>query len=399
MRPSRILDRNVYKAPKRGKRAAVLLLDFFMTVIAAFVFFAGVFRPIYDNLPSTRNLWEEYSRQGELLLSMVAETGLQQEKDGTLVPLSTTGEDYARLLLQTSYYLHGMPYQEKDDAGKLTTVTLTEDKTLVDMESDGLATYYLQFRPENGLAGEKEATRAYLNEEILGLGTTNADLVEATFSMDGVFCLSREKAETLYRYLVLEENNASGRDLETRIVQLYVDAAQKGIAEVEEKYVPYKEALDALTTSYQGWIRGYEGFLVLSYVLGFLFIYGLFPLLFHNGRTLSYRFFSLARADRNPQPIPAWKYLVHGIVTMATHFWALFFPPLFLGNIDILSSPLVGAFTLFHFLFFSFLLALLSFVFCLVREDQQTLGEFIASIYTIDTGRHEEGSVFDNGKQ
>lgn len=396
MRPMAFVQRESYQAPKRGRRAAVLLIDFFTTVIMTFAFFAGIFRPIYDSLPSTDETLSQFAERGERLLEITEETRMQHVEDGELIDLSVTIAEDARLLAKTSYFALGMDYTVQDDDGFLSVETITGEETLLSIEKDDFYHYCFQFRPKMDIFVEGEDSYSYINRVFFELDSKNKELVDSDFDMNSVFVLSKENAQLLHDYLELEENGAEATRVYEEVLALYEKARGKAIAEVEGHYVPYQQNLFEMECFYGAYVRGYDLFLILSYLCGFLFTYVLFPACFRNGRTLSYRFFGLAMADSSPRKIPVYKHILRNLIAFMTNFWAIFFSPLFLGNLAILSSAFLGPITLFQLVFFSFLLYVLSFILALTRGDGQTLEEFSTATYTVDLSRPEQESIFDD---
>lgn len=396
MRPMAFVQRENYKAPKRGRRAAVLLIDFFTTVIMTFAFFAGIFRIVYDKLPSTETIRTEASERGERLLEITGETRMQHVEEGKLVDLSVTIEEDILLLAKTSYFVLGMDYTVQDKDGHLSVETITEDETLLSTEKDDFYHYCFQFRPKMDIFVEGEDSYSYINQEFLELDSTNKELVSSDFDMNSVFVLSQENAQRLHDYLELEDNGEEPTEIYEKVYSLYDQARSKAISEVVNDYDPYQQNSSEMQGFYVSYVRGYDLFLLLSYLCGYLFTYVFFPACFRNGRTLSYRLFGLAMADSSPRKIPIYKHIIRNVIAFVTNLWAMFFSPLFLANLYILSSPFLGPIALFQLVFFSFLLYVLSFILALSRSDGQTLEEFSTMTYTVDLSRPEQESVFDN---
>ena len=394
MRPMSFVQRENYKAPRKGRRFAVLLTDFFTTVIMTFVFFAGVLRPIYDNMGSTGSTLEQYAQKGREILSYVDETRLQPIEDEDPVPLTETAEEDLRLLVRTSYFHYGLDYTVQDQEGHLLVEDISMDETTFQAENDDLRHYVFEYRPTLSCFQEGEDSYRYLNEEFLDLDSENSNLVAPDFDLNSVFVLSKENAVLLHDFLEWDETGSRAQDLHDQVVSLYIEARQKGIQEVEDYDLVYQRMLESLTDLYQTYMVGQEVTLLLSYLLAFLFTYVLFPAIFRHGRTISDRLFGLALCDMKPRKVPFYKHLARDLILFLTHFWALFFPPLFLSMMDLLSVPLLGPITLFQLVLFSFLLFLLSIVVFLVLKDGQTLEELATMTYTVDLSRPEEESVF-----
>lgn len=394
----KIINYQEFKAPKRGRRAAVIFIDLFFAVIMTFLFFGAVSRPVYENLESTKEKYETYSNRGEELIQIVSDTHLQEVRNNELVSLSESAESYVQTLLLTTFHVEGVLYSEPNESGIMNEKEIPESDTFLasGFAKDPLAFYYLSFRVENGLAKDGQDTRFYFNKEILRLEDENKALVPADFDMNEVFVLSEANRDLLYDYSILKNETESGEELHNRLTQLYINVCSQGISEVENNYVPYQEAFQAFQDSYLSYIQGYDVALILSYALGFAFVFLLFPAIFGNGRTLSYRLFGLSCCNNVATKIPFYKLLVKDILLFITHFWACLFSLFFLGQLDVLSAPFLGSLTLLQFVVFSALLFILSLLFCLIRNQQQTLEEFSSMTFTVDLSRHEEEGIFEN---
>ena len=397
MRPYRIIDFHTYKPPKKGRRLAVILIDYFSIVVMTFFFFGTLCRPVYDNLALTQGIWEKYNQAGEDLMTIVQETHLQEEEDDRLVPLEESATTYLSFLLQTSYLENGIIYSEVDDSGQLVEKTILPEETLLaeGFVNDPLAYYFLGFRQENGLSKEGEDGYHYLNCEVLDLDDTNKDLVAPDFDLGGVFYLDEENSQWLYNALILKDEASAGTSLVSRLKTLYASSCSKGIQEVETSYAPYIEAYGTFQAEYSKYIIGYDVSLILAYVLGFLFVDLLFPVIFRNGRTLSYRAFSLACADGEARPIPFYKYLIKGVFQFVLQFSAIFFSPLFLGALDMMMIPFLGPLTMLQFIIFSLMIGILSTIYAMISKNGQTLSELASITYTVDLNRHEEEGAFE----
>lgn len=333
-------------------------------------------------------------------MSIVEETHLQEVEDNRLIPLEDSALDYLLILLKTSYLENGMTYQEIDESGKLVEVEISVEDTFLaaDYQNDPLAYYYLKFRPQNQLGDEDEDTREYLNCEILDLDEQNKDLIAADFNLkEDVFYLSQENSQLLYNSLILNDDTSSSNQLRNRLIDIYSSSCSKGIQEIETTYQPYIDAYKMFDTEYSKYILGYDISLILAYILGFLFVDVLFPAVFKNGRTLSYRAFALACADSQPRKIPIYKLLIKDVLLFILQFSAIFFSPLFLGALNMMMVPFVGPLTMLQFIIFSLMLGILSIVYFFFSKNGQTLSELATSTYTVDLNRHEQEGVFEVG--
>jgi hypothetical protein len=136
-------------------------------------------------------------------------------------------------------------------------------------------------------------------------------------------------------------------------------------------------------------------------LVGFIITFVLFPCCFKNGKTVGYKFFGFGLV-RNDQDKPRLiNYILKDLVLLIDQFCAIFFMPLFLGRLNLLSFAFIGSITMFQLVIFSALVALISIVFFFISKDNQSLSEFASSTYTVDIKEHEEAvkddkPVFNN---
>jgi uncharacterized RDD family membrane protein YckC len=378
MKSGTLSDFHDRKTARKGRRFAVLLIDFFTLVIFSFLFFGAVAIPIFNNLGSVTEIASSISSEGKELYSIVDSTRLQDydESSESLVSLDVSGKEYLQTLLRTSYYQNGLPYYELDGEKK-TEKTISQEETFFNeaegtYPTDRISFYYLNFSNAQKLSGSTARDRAYLNKTVLSLSGENADLLSSSFRLEqDPFYLSETQSPLLLSYLNYGETGGDGEKLYDRLLTLYKKAINQGISEVENGYPPYLS-------------------IFLSYVLGFLVTYVFFPLCFKDGKTIGYRFFTLALV-RNDEETPRFvNHLLRDLILFLDEFWAVFFLPLFIGRLDLLSFALFGPVTLFQILLFSFLLTLVSLVFFFISKDNQTLSEFTSLTYTVNTAEHEE---------
>ncbi len=383
------------KNARKGRRFVVLLIDFFTTVIFSFLIFGVLSYPVLSNLSFVEEYSTNATKQGEELYLLVGSTRLQtyDKESSSLVKVEKDGKNYITSLLKTSFFKSGEDYYELVDNKKVKKEISESDTFLSskdnDSPKDNLSYYFLSFSSENGI--HEVRTRKDFNSSILKLDGDNKDLVTADFDISqDVFYLNSQNSNDLISYLNYGETGKSGETLYNRLLDIYASGVNVGIKEVETSYQPYKDAL-ALLQQYSGsYARCFDVAFILSYLLGFLIVYLVFPLCFKNGKTIGYKFFSMALV-RNDLDKPRFvNYLIKYLVLFVAEFCGVFFLPLFLGRLNLMSFSLVGSVTMFQLLFFSLMIALVSLVFFFVSKDNQTLSEFASLTYTVDITEHED---------
>lgn len=401
MKDVTLLDLTDYKTVKKGKRFLCALLDYFLVVIFSLLFFS-VSYPIYENLPLTKDIKNSYQERQNETVSILKDTHLQTYNESNVAfdSVEKDGDRYIRCLVKTSFSLNNMKYYEKKDDVKVEVMIAKED--LLDYYENGIfvhdpiGEYYLHFRnlhiDSYSDEGIQSMSRSDLNHRILELDQENQDLVEEGFKMDGTFYLNPELASRLSDYLNFQDE--SGKETYQRVMSLYKNAIQLGIKEIESSYQPYLDTLKTFQDKLEEYSTGFNVTMILSYLLSFLVCYLLFPLCFKRGRTISYRFNSLFPVRNDGFDLSVINYLIKYFVLFVEQFSSLFFLTLFLGKLQVLSLPFLGAVTMFQLIVFSFLLSLVSIAFLFLSKENQTLSEFASMSYTVDsTTRNEEKKV------
>ncbi len=399
MRNDRFLDVTSYKPAKKGRRFVVMLLDYFLVLLVSFSLFALVVQPIFDSTGMTKESEKQYQEKQDEVLSIIVSTHLQKKDDKeNLVSVSSESKNYITKLLKFSCSKYpDVTYYELNQ-GKKDFVEVKEEEKLSYQDKDGyyqnddILYYYLGFRKKNLTSYQteiKDMTLADINRDILHFDTDNKDLVSSDFLLNSdVFYLSKENTEIILDYV--NYGTESGKTLYQRLSLLYRQAILDAISEVEKSYTPYLEKNEEFKEVYQHYATSLAWMLILSYVIGFLLCYVPFQCIFRHGRTVGYRFFSLASVGTDMMEVRWWQILVKDLVLFITTFSSVFFMPLLLGKIQILSAVLFGPITVFQVVLFSFLMVVLSIVFFLISKDRQTLSEFASLTCTVDLREREE---------
>lgn len=394
MRNVETIDLTEFKTVRKGKRLVAALGDYFLVFIFSFLLFTVCF-PIVENLSYTKEIKSSYQLNQDKTVSILRETHLQSfdEKRVSFVPLEEDADSYVLSLIRTSFYHNGMRYYEKKDDLKEEIILQKKDTLSYQVDGvyllDPISEYFLNFRNDNRSlyqdTGSEGYTRKTLNQELLKLDDVNSDLVPEGFDLSDSFYLSENNANLLSDYYLFQEDN--GKTLYQRIVRLYESCIQKGIDEIESGYQPYLKALNGFQKDLYRYSSLIDWSMILCYIFGFIISYVIFPSCYKRGRTISYRFLSLFPLRNDGLDLGWNNYLLKYLLLFIEQFSSVFFLPLLLAKLNVLSMPFLGPISLFQIILFSFLLSLLSIVFLLISKDNQTLSEFASSTYTVDTKR------------
>ena len=400
MRDVRTLDLSNYKTAKKGKRFVCILIDYFLVVIFSFLIFT-IANPIFENMGYVKTLKTSYEKNQNETVEILKDTYLQKydESNVSFVKVDTSATEYVSSLIKTSFYKNNKTYYEKNEDKK--EEVKIEEKDICSYLDNGvyvndrISQYYLNFRTNNKNSFNKtidSLSRSDFNKNILKLDSTNKDLVDENFDLNDVFYLSSSNADILSDYVNFNDN--AGQNLYIRIKNIYIDAINDGISEVENYYQPYLDSLTNFKKNLYAYSRGFDLTCIICYVIGFLICYLVFPLCFKRGRTLSYKVNSLFPLRNDNFDLNFGNYLIKDLILFLDEFSAIFFLPLFIGKLNVLSMPFIFNLTLFQFIIFSFLFSILSLIFFFISKDNQTIPEFASNTYTVDvTTANEEKKV------
>ena len=399
----KIINLSHYQTVKKGKHILANLLDYFLIVIFSFALFS-LFSPLYQNFGFSLDNQNKCQLAQDETISILKSTHLQDydETSGRFLSMQESGRNYIISLVKSSCYRNNIDYYENENNIKK-KIELTEEDLFEYKDENGyyindnIAYYFISFRSKNesNFNSEIEKYSLYdLNTKFLDLNGANASLVDENFDVSSSFTLSVENCEKLIDYLYF--SSSTGATIYSQILNLYLNTAKKGINEIESHYILYLNSLSNFQKYYYSYTRGYSLVMIICYLLSFLICYVLFPLIFKRGRTISYRFLSLFPLRNDEEDLSASNYIIKYIFLFLEFFSSVFFLPLFIGKLTLLSSPFLGSITLFQLCAFSFFLSIISLIFSLISKDNQFLSEFASSSYVVDILRPYEES--NNGK-
>lgn len=401
-----LVDYKDFKLASKGRKLLVLLADYFLLLIICFGLFCIATMPIFNALPIVNNVETSYQTSQDALLEMVADTKLQSinSSTGRLVSVSSGAESYLLTLVKTSCYINGDDYNVKQD-GQSVTVEVSLSDTFLATDSDGnyindnIAYYFLSYRPNHREDYQTESsitTREAINNTFLDYNGVLADYISDSFNeSEDVLCLNSDTCNRLMAYINFDDS--AGSTIYTNLANAYSHLISIGINDIENNYSPYLLTFANFQKDYLTYIQYYDVAMILTYVVSFLVAYLVFPLCFKRGRTIGYKFFSFGTLRTDESEMDFVHYLIKDILLFIEQFSILFFVPLFLGKLDILTASFIGGLSLFQFVLFSFLLSVLSLLYMLITRDGKTLSELASDSEVHDLSKpldRKEKSVY-----
>ena len=390
-----------------------MLIDFFFVLIVSFSVYGLVVQPIFNNLPSTKEVETEYKAEQDSMMEVILNTHLQKkDSSDNLIAVSTEAESYVKKLVRYSCSFYSDVSYYELEAGEKVYKELKDDEKLSYVDADGNYTndeilfYYLNYRNDNSSfykTTNDNDSLELVNKNLFKLDSDNKDLIENSFDLvKDVFYLDKNSTTILLDYI--NYGSSSGSGLYNRVKNLYRTIVMNAISDVETNNNAYIEKMTSFKAVYQKYSGSLSWSLLISYIIGFFLCYVPFQLIFKFGRTIGYRFFSLASLRNDLMDVKFINVFIKDLIIFVESMFALFFMALMLGKISLLSAPLFLSVNLMQFCIFSFLLFIVSLIFFFISKDSQTLSEFASLTYTVDVREKEESFMIqqekdDNGKQ
>lgn len=386
------------KNAKRGRRLVTSLLDYVITFVFSFSIYAFIIMPIFNALPATKGVEDRYLIEQEKVTDIIKDSRLEILKDdGLLVKPSIRSDSYLSLMIKTSLFVQDEKFTYID-SGRVVETVVTEEETLLNVGNDEIRYYFTEFRNNNASAYDKELENTYDNIEdvYLKLFKTeeNKDLFIEVNREDIPYILSIDVCKDILSYM--NYGQGKGETYSNRIKKLYIDAINIGIEELENHYTPYIEAFSSFKRIYNTYTTGMIVCLLISVIVAFAITYILFPAIFKRGKTISFKFFTLACLRNDLLDMRVSNYVIKDIVLFIEHLSLMFFQALLLGKLQILSTPLLGPINMFSISLFSLLVSIVSIVFMLFNKNHQTLSDYASLSYVVNTSTKEDALLSIN---
>ncbi len=381
------------------------LLDYALVFVLSFllIFAAGI--PTFDAIPAASALGEKMDYAQKQSSSIIASTHLLvYGEDLELLSSGEMAADYAEALVKTSYYLNGKPYPSSEGAPSPVDIS---DTFLAAGEypHDSLSYYFLSFK-ETGegissyvYGGVDYSTdrETYLYK--VAMGYDDPSYFDAGLSGDlPVYkCLAFSYAELIADYLVYGDTSGSATGAYDYFVDAYLKANGLFSREVESSYVPYVENRALLESSTQGYYSLFLLVCLCYFLLGYIILETVPPIVFGEGKTIGIKSFRLAYSKADETKPSAWNYAIKSLARLPIHVSVIGLCLMFLSDdfLGLLFLDLGGGFSIAYVILASLLLGLGSTVFCLVRKEHQGFAEAVSGLVVKDT-EEAEASLPEN---
>lgn len=345
------------------------LIDFFLSFLVSLILF-GVIEAFMNMTPKVKRVKEDGNKITQSMFDMVLSSGLGKEKDGTLITKDAYLDGYLKGSVLGSLERHG-------DAGASSDIYQGIDA--VYGTDDGIYRYFVSFKSERledyGTNAREEVGIDFYRKALV----ENADV--SYFETEGYPSLTLSTAKAVDEYF-RNPDYEIGKGIYEKLDASYRALLEKGIYDIEHNYRPYMELNGKYEECVSSLYTGKNIGIIVSYLLGLSVVYILFPLIFRDGKTLSFRFLSLAKTDRDGNEVKWYQYLIQfSVMVIESPILISFVAIVFYGSsaIDWISRVLFLNFSFLSLSLYSFLLLLASSVMTFaMRETHQTFSELLS---------------------
>lgn len=275
-----------------------------------------------------------------------------------------------------------------------------KDVIEIDDSNDGVFNYYTKFKVNNiddyGINARENSGLVYYKNQL-----NNNNSITSYFEDEDYPYLTIETAKNIDEYL---RNNsyAIGKEMYDKLDASYRTLLENGIYDIQHNYRPYlnlNEIYNDKTSSLYS-IKNIE--IVIVYFLSLFIVYLLFPIIFHNGQTLSFKIFKFVVVSKDDYE-PTWvNYLMRYLIICLESLIIIPLISLVFYSADAIGWISQTLFLNFSFLslgLYSLLILLMSFVLTFVlRNTRQTISEYLSMEIVKDITMYESKGI-NNGRK
>ena len=356
---------------KRTRKFASSFLDFLCLFLLTLILFA-ISDAILSNLSFYKAKQDEAFKHQEELYRIVEESGISKREEGYLLSSETMAENVLKANV--------LKVLRENKAEEEISVQVYGNVESITPEKDGLYFYYVDFKAkqeESFLAESREEKGlSYYLEEVLHIDETDF------FEVDGDYpYLEKETAFAIDEYYV--SGTAYGKRIHDDILETYVSGNNMAREDISTNYVPYKTEEDAFLLAKDSLLLMRGNTILLSYFLSILIVYLLFPLLFHDGRTLAEKAMDIGYTDIEGRKVGVFQIVVRLLLSLVAFLVVPFLSAMILfggEGIAFMDVHLLGFYNILVGAIVSVLYLLVSGLFSLWQRGKihQTLTELLS---------------------
>lgn len=355
----------------------IYFIDVICLLIISCLFF-GICELISNNMDVIKNKRNDMSVQKDQLYTLVDDSKLDVYDYSSF---SLKGSSSICKKYMYSLVLESLKNNNEDNASNSSVYAGISPIT---KESDNIYYYYVIYKTNN--------ISSYSNKENYGvdyfltLGKDNIDFDTYFELKDNYPYLKKDIALSIHEYYK-NENYIVGKSNYDTIYNYYASMLNKGVKDFTSTYLPYVNLNNEFNNgaTYLLTVKLYE--LFASYLISSLILFVMFPLIFKDGKTLTFKIFHMATCKIDGNCPNVINYLLKWFINLLQYLVVITINGLifFSGDIILLFQvSLFGFFNLLTMSLFSLILIVLSIIYMFINKNRQTVSEFVSMVYVKD---------------
>ncbi len=252
--------------------------------------------------------------------------------------------------------------------------------------NDNVYYYFVEFKSNNISSFNVKENYGY--DYFINLSKENIEF-EQIFEIRGELnypFLKKDVAILIDNYY-RDENYSLGLEKYNLLNEYYSTILAKGVKDFTSNYLPYVELNNQFNNgaTYLLSVKIYE--LFASYLLSSIILFIVFPLIFKDGKTLTFKIFGMATTLKDGNR-PNWiNYSIKCFANLLEYLVVISLIGLVFFNGDIISLfsiTLFGFFNLLTMSLFSIVLLICSIIYTFINKNKQTISEFVSNQFVKD---------------
>lgn len=352
----------------------IYFIDVICLLIISCLFF-GVSELISSNLDVVKNKRNSMSVQKDQLYTLVDDSKLDVYENSSLKGSSSICKKYMYSLV-----LESLKYNNEEASNSSQYSGIYP----ISKETDNVYYYYVTYKTSN--INDYSIKENYGVEYFLTLSKSNIDFDKYFEIRDNYPSLKKDIALSIHEYFN-NENYTIGKSNYDTIYNYYSNMLSKGITDFTSYYSPYVNLNNEFNNgaTYLLSIKIYE--LFASYLLSSLLLFVMFPLIFKDGKTLTFKIFHMATCKLDGNTPNITNYLLKWFINLLEYLVVISIIGIIFFNADIISLFQINLFGFFNLLtmsLFSLIIIILSIIYMFINKNKQTISEFVSMVLVKD---------------
>lgn len=357
---------------KRGRKFFATCIDFIILFVLSFILY-GLSDLVLTSLPIYQEVQRQNADSLNSLYQIVSDSGLSIYRDSHLL----TSDEMSSRQVKNLVYTTILDVKDKEEI----STTIYEDASIITDDTDGLYHYYVTFKEENvdKFASIGGYGKEYYYDNVLN----NSEY----FIYNDLPYLKEEYALAIDQYYI--SNTMEGMRVYEELLSFFTDLFDQGREELINNYQPYLNTLNEfeINRDIQLNMRGIT--LLFSYTLSVLILYLMFPLIFQDGKTLTFKFMNIAYCTIDGNKPGFVNILIRMLFSLLCYLFIPFIQGFFVFGSEavyLMDILVMGFYNFFISSCFSVVLLLISGLFDLFNRHgiHQTLAELCSLLVSKD---------------